>query len=124
MFSGNLISLDISALTADFFVRTASAQAAGGAPAGPGLSGFILPLVFIGALYFLLIRPQAKRAKEHQALVQALAKGDEVVTAGGVLGRITGLGDQFVTLKIAQNTEIKIQRHNIGAVVPKGTMKD
>ncbi len=120
---GTLFALDISAFGTDFFIRTASAQAAG-APAGPGIGGFILPLVFIAALYFLLIRPQAKRAKEHSAMVQALSKGDEVVTAGGVLGRITELGEQFVTLKIATDTEIKIQRHNIGAVVPKGTMKD
>lgn len=116
--------MDISSLGTDFFVRTASAQAAGGGAAGPGLSSFILPLVLVAAMYFLLIRPQAKRAKEHQAMVDALGKGDEVVTAGGVLGRITALGDQFVTLKIAANTEIQIQRHNIGAVVPKGTMKD
>lgn len=124
MFSGTHIVMDISALATDFFIRTASAQAAGGAPAGPGLSGFILPLILVAAMYFLLIRPQAKRAKEHQAMVEALGKGDEVVTAGGVLGRITKMGDQFVTLKIAANTEIQIQRHNIGAVVPKGTMKD
>ncbi len=123
MFFGNYIAMDISAF-ADFFVRTASAQAAGGGAQGLGLSGFILPLVFIAALYFLLIRPQAKRAKEHTALVQGLSKGDEVVTAGGVLGRIVELGDQFVTLNIAANTDIKIQRQNIGAVVPKGTMKD
>ncbi len=123
MILGNTIALDISTF-ADFFIRTASAQAAGGAAQGPGFGGFILPLVFLGALYFLLIRPQAKRAKQHTAMVQALQKGDEVVTAGGVLGRIVELGDQFVTLKIAANTDIKIQRHNIGAVVPKGTMKD
>ena len=123
MILGNPNMLDISAFGADFFIRTASAQATG-APQGPGLGGFILPLIFIAALYFLLIRPQAKRAKEHAAMVEALNKGDEVVTAGGMLGRITELGDQFVTLKVAANTEIKIQRHNIGAVVPKGTMKD
>ncbi len=123
MILGNTIALDISTF-ADVFIRTASAQAAGGAAQGPGLGGFVLPLVFLGALYFLLIRPQAKRAKQHTAMVQALQKGDEVVTAGGVLGRIVELGDQFVTLKIAANTDIKIQRHNIGAVVPKGTMKD
>lgn len=123
MIMGKLFAMDISAFGADFFIRTAAAQT-GGAPQGPGLGGFILPLIFIAALYFLLIRPQAKRAKEHAAMVQALNKGDEVVTAGGVLGRITELGEQFVTLKVAQNTEIQIQRHNIGAVVPKGTMKD
>lgn len=123
MILGTPFALDISAFGTDFFIRTASAQTGGG-PAGGGLTTFILPLIFIAALYFLLIRPQAKRAKEHTAMVQALSKGDEVVTAGGVLGRIVELGDQFVTLKIAANTEIKIQRHNIGAVVPKGTMKD
>ena len=120
---GTPFSLDISAFGTDFFIRTASAQATG-APAGGGLISFLPMLFIIAALYFLLIRPQAKRAKEHTAMVQGLAKGDEVVTAGGMLGRITELGDQFVTLKIAANTEIKIQRNNIGAVVPKGTMKD
>ena len=107
----------------DFLIQSAWAQD-GAAPAGPGLSGFILPLVFIAALYFLLIRPQAKRAKEHAAMVGGLNKGDEVVTAGGMLGKITEAGDQFVTLKIAANTEIKVQRSTIGAIVPKGTMKD
>ncbi|MEM7081230.1 MAG: preprotein translocase subunit YajC [Pseudomonadota bacterium] len=119
---GSLSVSDLGALGADFFIRTASAQATG-APQGPGLGGFILPLVFILALYFLLIRPQARRAKEHTAMVKGLGKGDEVVSAGGVLGRITDLDEQFVTLKVASNTEIKIQRHQIGAVLPKGTVK-
>lgn len=106
----------------DFFETTVWAQ--DGAPGGPGLSGFILPLVLFGALYFLLIRPQAKRAKEHAAMVANLNKGDEVVTAGGVLGKIIELGDQFITLKIATNTEIQVQRSTVGTIVPKGTMKD
>lgn len=108
---------------ADFFVRTGAAQSTG-APQGPGLGGFVLPLILLGAMYFLLIRPQAKRAKEHTAMVSALGKGDEVVTAGGILGRIVAVDEQFLTIKIASNTEIKVQRNTIGRVVPKGTVKD
>lgn len=108
----------------DFLIQSAWAQDAGAASPAAGLGSFILPLVFIAALYFLLIRPQAKRAKEHTAMVAGLNKGDEVVTAGGVLGKILDVGDQFIKLKIAANTEIHVQRNTIGAIVPKGTMKD
>ena len=84
----------------------------------------LLPLVLIFVVfYFLLIRPQAKRAKEHKAMIAALGKGDEVVTAGGVLGRISGLGDAYVTVEIADGIEVKVQRQAVQTVLPKGTIK-
>jgi preprotein translocase subunit YajC len=104
-----------------FFVSDAYAQAAGAAPS-PILQ--ILPLIFIFALmYFMVIRPQMKKAKEHRAMVEALAKGDEIITNGGIAGRIVDLGDTFATVEIAPNTQIKVQRGAIGTVLPKGTLK-
>jgi preprotein translocase subunit YajC len=71
-----------------------------------------------------LIRPQTKRAKEHQKMVESLAKGDEVVTSGGLLGKITQIGDNFVVLELAENIEVKVQRYQITTVMPKGTLKN
>ncbi len=105
----------------DFLIASAYAQDA--APQGGGLMGF-LPLILIFVVfYFMLIRPQMKRAKEHRQMVSALGKGDEVVTNGGLLGRITDIDESFVTLKVADNVEIKLQRHAVANVMPKGTMK-
>jgi len=107
----------------DWLIPSAYAQAAGAAPAGNPLVQ-MLPLVLIFVVfYFLLIRPQSKRAKEHKAMVAALSVGDEVVTNGGILGRITEAGDQFVTVEIASGVQVKVQRHTIGSVLPKGTLK-
>jgi preprotein translocase subunit YajC len=77
----------------------------------------------VAVLYFLMIRPQMKRAKEHKAMVEGLQKGDEVVTAGGVLGRITKVGDSYVSVEIANNVEIQVQRGAVQTVLPKGTIK-
>jgi preprotein translocase subunit YajC len=106
------------------FIPAAYAQAAGGAAPGgiPGQQILIL-VVFVVVFYFLLIRPQQKRAKEHTAMLAKLAIGDEIVTAGGILGRITEIGDNFATLEIADNVRIKIQRSQITSLVPKGTYK-
>ena len=107
----------------DWLISSASAQAAGGAQ--PNAFMQLLPLVLIFVVfYFLLIRPQAKRAKEHKAMVAALAVGDEVVTSGGMLGRITETGDQFLTVEIADGVRVKVQRHTVGTVLPKGTLKN
>jgi preprotein translocase subunit YajC len=104
----------------DFFI--ASAQAQDASPQG-GLMSF-LPLIIIFIIfYFLLIRPQMKRAKEHRKLVAELAVGDEVVTNGGLLGRITKVGESFLTVEVADNLHIKLQRHAVASVVPKGTIK-
>jgi preprotein translocase subunit YajC len=104
----------------DFFIASAHAQDA--APAG-GLMSF-LPLIIIFVIfYFLLIRPQMKRAKEHKKLVSELGNGDEVVTNGGLLGRITNVGESFVTIEVSDNVQIKVQRHAIASVMPQGTVK-
>jgi len=103
-------------------ISDAFAQAA---PAG-GDAGFmgLLPIVLMFVLlYFLMIRPQMKRAKEHKQMVGALQKGDEVLTAGGVVGRITVMGDAYVSLEIAPGIEISVQRSAVQTLLPKGTMK-
>ena len=104
----------------DFFIASAYAQDA--APAG-GLMSFLPLIVIFIIFYFLLIRPQMKRAKEHKQLVSQLGKGDEVVTNGGLLGRITDVGESFVTVELADNVQIKVQKHAIASVMPKGTIK-
>lgn len=107
----------------DWLIATAHAQAAPGA-AGPSAMPQILMMVGIFALfYFMLIRPQAKRAKEHKAMVAALGVGDEVVTSGGILGKVTETGEQFLTIEIADGVQVKVQRHTVAAVLPKGTLK-
>jgi preprotein translocase subunit YajC len=107
----------------EWLIPSAYAQAAGGAQ--PNAFVQLLPLVLIFVVfYFLLIRPQAKRAKEHKAMVAALAVGDEVVTAGGIIGKVTETGDQFLTVELAEGVRVKVQRHTIGAVLPKGTLKN
>ena len=108
------------------FVATAYAQTAGAAAGAPGAFDFMsfLPLILIFLVfYFLLIRPQQKKQKEHRQMIDALAVGTEVVTGGGVLGKVTDLGDQFVTVEIADGVKVKIQRHSIAAVLPKDTLK-
>jgi preprotein translocase subunit YajC len=107
----------------DWLISSAWAQAAGGSQ--PNAFIQLLPLVLIFVVfYFLLIRPQAKRAKEHKAMVAALGVGDEVATAGGILGKVTETGDQFLTLEVAEGVRVKIQRHTVTSVLPKGTIKN
>ena len=103
-------------------VSDAHAQAAGDPP-GAGYSQYLIIIVFVAVFYFLLIRPQQKRAKEHQALLSKLAAGDEVITTGGVLGRVTDVGDSFVTVEIADGVRIKVQKSQVTQLVPKGTYK-
>ena len=88
-----------------------------------GLIGFLPIILMFVLLYFLMIRPQMKRAKETKQMIEALQKGDEVITAGGVVGRISKLGDQYMTLEIAPNTEITVQRGAVQTLLPKGTLK-
>ena len=106
----------------DWLIASAHAQAAGGAQPNALLQMLPLLLIFV-VFYFLLIRPQAKRAKEHKAMVAALGVGDEVVIAGGVLGRIVETGEQFLTVEIASGVQVKVQRHTVTSVLPKGTIK-
>lgn len=100
------------------------AWAQGAPPGEPGLAGFLPLIILFVVFYLFLIRPQMKRQKEHAKMVQSLAKGDEAVTNGGLLGRITEVGDNFVKLEIAKDTEVKIQRHAISQIMPKGTVKE
>ena len=103
-------------------IGEAWAQASGGA--GGGFESFLLIGAMFAVLYFLMIRPQMKRAKEHKAMIDALQKGDEVITAGGVLGRISKITDQYVAVEVANNVELQVQRAAIQTVLPKGTIKN
>lgn len=96
-----------------------------GAPAAqePGLAGFLPLIILFVVFYLFLIRPQMKRQKEHARMVKELEKGDEVVTNGGVLGRITEVGESFIKVEIAKTVEVKVQKQAVSQVVPKGTIK-
>lgn len=109
----------------NFLISDAMAQAqpAAGAPEGNPFVTIIMLAVMFVAFYFLLIRPQAKRAKEHRAMVSALSKGDEVLTLGGIAGRITGIDEHYVSLEVAEGVVLKVQRTAVQAVLPKGTLK-
>jgi preprotein translocase subunit YajC len=102
-----------------------AAWAQGAAPAGGGsqISFAVMIAAMIGMFYFVLIRPQQKKQKEHQALMSKLAAGDEVVTSGGLLGKVTDVGDSFVTLEVADGVRIKVQKFQVSALMPKGTLK-
>lgn len=103
------------------FIETAHAQQGGGQPSA--LPGLLLPVALIVVFYFLLIRPQQKKQKEHRQMVSELSQGDEIVTGGGVLGKVTEVGEQFLTVEIAPNVSIKVQKHTVATVVPQGTVK-
>ena len=108
----------------DFLIPAAHAQAAGGAaPQGGGFGMLLMPIVLIAVMYFLMIRPQMKRQKEHRAMLDKLAKGDEVLTNGGIAGTVTEIGENFITVEIADNVRIRVQKGAIGNVLPKGTLK-
>jgi len=101
----------------------AEGGAAAGAPAGADMSGLIMLGILFVLFYVILIRPQAKRAKEHKAMVEAISKGDEVVTNGGILGLVKEVGETFLTLEIASGTQVKVQRNAVASLLPKGTYK-
>jgi preprotein translocase subunit YajC len=105
-------------------IPEAMAQSAGGASPGGGFAPLLMMVVFIAIFYFLLIRPQQKKAKEHQSMVTRLSAGDEVVTSGGILGKIVEVGDSFITLEIAPNVQIKVQKFQVTSLMPKGTVKN
>lgn len=107
-----------------FWVQDALADTGAAQPAAGGLTGSLIMIVgFVVIFYFMLWRPQSKRAKEHRELVSSIGKGDEVMTNGGVLGRVSEVNDDFITLAIAANVEIQMQKGSVASVLPKGTLK-
>jgi preprotein translocase subunit YajC len=104
-----------------FFIS--DALAAEPASQAPGLEGLLFPLGILLFFYFLFLRPQAKRSKEQKKMLETLAKGTEVVTNGGILGKVADLDDNFVSLEVAENMVVKVQRHAISNMMPKGTIK-
>ena len=104
-------------------ISTAYAEAgAQQAPAGPGTELLFMIGIFFVIMYFMIIRPQNKRQKEHKALMESLSKGDEVVTNGGMMGKIKGVSDDIVRIELTENVVIKVQKHAINSVLPKGTL--
>jgi preprotein translocase subunit YajC len=103
-------------------ISPAWAQAASGSASSP-LVTLLFPVALIVVFYFMLIRPQQRKAKEHQVLLSKLSTGDEVVTNGGLLGRVTDVGDTFITLEIADGVRVKVQKFQIAQQMPKGTLK-
>ena len=108
----------------DFLIPVAHAQAAGAAPAAPSMmSTLLFPIILIAIMYFLMIRPQMKRQKEHRSMLDKLAKGDEVITSGGIAGVVVGLGESFITVEVASGVQLRVQKGAIASVLPKGTLK-
>ena len=108
----------------DFLINTANAQATGATGGGAGmLQTLLLPVLLLVVFYFLLIRPQSKRAKEQREMLAKVAVGDEIATTGGILGKVTEVGEQFLSLEIADGVNIKLQKFQVAQVLPKGTVK-
>ena len=107
-----------------FFISDALAEGAPAAAQGDPITALLFPIGLIALFYFFLIRPQSKRAKEHKAMTEGLQKGDEVVTQGGILGKITNVGENFVSVEIAKDVTINVQKAYVGALMPKGTIKE
>lgn len=105
----------------DFLIQNAYAQ---GATPGGGFSPILIMVAFVGLMYFMMIRPNQKRQKEHAALVAGLKVGNEILTNGGILGVVTGISDHYAIVKVADNTEIKIQKSSIASVVPNDTFEN
>lgn len=106
-----------------FFISDALAEGAAPAAGAEGALGFIPLIVIFIIFYFLIIRPQVKRAKEHKKLTESVAKGDEVITGGGLLGKVVEVNDNFVSLEVSDGVEVKVQRQSVASLVPKGTIK-
>ncbi|MGK0298661.1 MAG: preprotein translocase subunit YajC [Gammaproteobacteria bacterium] len=105
----------------DFIINNAQAQSA---PAEGGNGSFLIMMViFFVIFYFMLMRPQMKQAKEHKKLIEGMTKGDEVITGGGLLGKITDIGENFIALEVAAGTEIRVQKNSVTTLLPKGTIK-
>jgi preprotein translocase subunit YajC len=107
--------------TMSFFIS--NAHAADAASAGGGFEFLIMIGIFFAIMYFMIIRPQQKKQKEHKSMLDSLAKGNEVTTSGGLIGKVTAMGDNLVEIKVAEGTLLRVQRHAVTAIMPKGTMK-
>jgi len=107
----------------DLLIAPAYAQAAPTQPQGLGLGGMLFPLLIIAVMYFLMIRPQMKRQKEHRAMLDKLGVGDEVLTNGGIAGTVREIGESFVSVEIASGVQVRVQKAAIANVLPKGTLK-
>src|SRR5210317_399794 len=108
-----------------FFISDAIADAGAAAQSSPDpLASLILPIGLVVLFYFFLIRPQSKRQKEHRQMVSELQKGEEVVTSGGILGKVTKVNDDFITLEIANDVSLTIQKSAVQSIMPKGTIKE
>ncbi|WP_028102616.1 preprotein translocase subunit YajC [Pseudoduganella violaceinigra] len=105
------------------FISNAYAQTAADAGAFGGLPNIVILVGMLAVMYFVMIRPQQKRAKEQKTMMEALAKGDEVVTIGGIMGKVTKVNDQNVAIEVSQGTEVWVQKHAISSQLPKGTLK-
>ena len=105
------------------FAQTAPAAAAGGGDIMSTLTGMLPLVLMFVVLYFVMIRPQMKRQKEHRAMIEAITKGDEIATAGGLLGKVSRMGEGFLHIEIAEGVEVQIQRSAVSQVLPKGTLK-
>ena len=105
------------------FISSAFAQSIGGGDMQSSLMSMLPLVLMFVVLYFVMIRPQMKRQKEHRAMIDALAKGDEVVTSGGMLGRVTRMGDAYLSVEVGPGVEVQVQRSAVVQVLPKGTIK-
>jgi preprotein translocase subunit YajC len=108
----------------DWLIPAAQAQQSAASPPGGALFNILLPILLIGVFYFLIIRPQSKRAKEQRDMLGKLAKGDEVIITGGLAGRIAQIGEAYLTLEIADKVEVKVQKSAVTTVLPKGSLKN
>ncbi|MEO5962501.1 MAG: preprotein translocase subunit YajC [Thermomonas sp.] len=107
----------------DFLIAPAHAQAAAAASAPSMMSSLLFPIALVAIMYFLMIRPQQKRQKEHRAMLEKLGKGDEVITNGGIAGQVTNIGENFITVEVATGVELRVQKGAITSVLPRGTLK-
>ena len=107
----------------DFLIPVAHAQTTGQDPAGSMLSSTLFFVALIAVMYFLMIRPQMKRQKEHRQMLEKLAKGDEVITSGGIAGTVTALSESFITVEVASGVQVRVQKGAVANVLPKGTLK-
>jgi preprotein translocase subunit YajC len=115
--------LELPVLISSAYAQTAPAAAAAGSDMQSSLLGMLPLVLMFVVLYFVMIRPQMKKQKEHKNMMEALAKGDEVVTAGGLIGKITKMGDSYLSVELATNVEVQLQRSAVVQVLPKGTIK-